>query len=198
MLVTLDNGQDRLIASSKSGEVFGLDPDNKGKIVWQTRLGRGGLNGGILWGGASDGKIILMQVLDRATADSSSAGPGPGFNALSPATGAVIWHITAPPPRCAWSGPCERGHNNAPAVIPGVVFTRTMDGRERAYSVGDGKVLWETDAGTSFAAVNGGMALGGSIEQSGQVIAGGMVYVSSGARTGQPGNALLAYSVRGE
>jgi polyvinyl alcohol dehydrogenase (cytochrome) len=44
------------LAGQKSGVVYALDPDRKGEILWQTRLGKGGINGGVQWGMASDGQ----------------------------------------------------------------------------------------------------------------------------------------------
>lgn len=196
LLVRMKGGKELLIVTSKSGEVFGLDPRHQGRIVWQTRVGRGGLMGGVEWGGASDGERLYASVSDHIAIQQP---PMPGVNALSLADGSLIWHTPAPAPRCAWNGaPCSNAHASAPAVIPGVVFAGSFDGHVRAYSAADGKVLWDFDTGASFDAVNGGKATGGSIDQGGQTIAGGMLFVSSGARLGYPGNSLLAFSVDGK
>jgi outer membrane protein assembly factor BamB len=48
ILVTV-SGRDLLIAGQKSGIVHAFDPDRNGEIVWQTRIGKGGKLGGILW-----------------------------------------------------------------------------------------------------------------------------------------------------
>jgi hypothetical protein len=64
----------------------------------------------------------------------------------------------------------------------------------RAYSVNDGRILWEFNTGRSFDAVNGGRATGGSIDHGGQVVADRMLFVTSGGRA-RPGNALLAFTV---
>lgn len=195
LLVRTKGGKELLIVTSKSGEVFGLDPGRQGAIVWQTRVGRGGLMGGIEWGGASDGKRLYVAVSDHIVARPP---PMPGVSALSLADGSSIWHSPAPAPLCAWNdAPCSNAQLSAPAVIPGVVFAGSFDGHLRAYSAADGKVLWDFDTGASFDAVNGGKATGGSIDQGGQTIAGGMLFVSSGARLGHPGNSLLAFAVTG-
>src|ERR1700693_1685031 len=47
LLLHLANGRDILAAGQKSGVVYALDPDQKGKILWQTRVGKGGVHGGI-------------------------------------------------------------------------------------------------------------------------------------------------------
>jgi polyvinyl alcohol dehydrogenase (cytochrome) len=44
MLVRAANGRDVLIAGQKSGMVYALDPANQGRLLWQTRVGKGGTN----------------------------------------------------------------------------------------------------------------------------------------------------------
>jgi polyvinyl alcohol dehydrogenase (cytochrome) len=84
-----------------------------------------------------------------------------------------------------------------------------MDGRFRAYSTRDGKVLWEFDtANEPFTTVAGKQAYGGVMDGAGATIAGGMVYVHSGYAgrstqrandlSGREGNVLIAFSVDGK
>ena len=69
----------------------------------------------------------------------------------------------------------------------------------RAYSSIDGKILWDYDTAKDFRTVNGVKAVGGSLQAGGTTIVNGVVYVNSGAEgQGQPGNALLAFSVDGK
>jgi polyvinyl alcohol dehydrogenase (cytochrome) len=195
--VRLPNGKERLIVTSKSGDVFGLDIDQQGKLLWRTKVGRGGLLGGIEWGGASDnGARIFVTVSDWGTSETDSATPG--VYAVSTTSGERLWTVAAPKPACAWGEPCSHAHFAAPIVIPGVVFAGAFDGHEYAYSVADGHILWDFDTGHSFDAVNGGKANGGSIDQGGQTIADGTLLVNSGGRNGYPGNALLAFTVDGK
>ncbi len=42
----------------------GLDPDDRGRILWKTRVGNGGLLGGVQWGAATDGKRVYAAVSD--------------------------------------------------------------------------------------------------------------------------------------
>ena len=82
-------------------------------------------------------------------------------------------------------------------LIPGAVFSGTMDGRLRAYSTQDGKVLWEYDTARDFITVNGVKANGGSMSNGGAAIVGGVLFVNSGySHHGGilPGNVLLAFS----
>jgi polyvinyl alcohol dehydrogenase (cytochrome) len=75
-----------------------------------------------------------------------------------------------------------------------------MDGHLRAYSTGDGRIIWDADTAKDFQTVNGVKANGGSIDGPGAVVAGGLLYVNSGYAFigGIPGNVLLAYSVEGK
>jgi len=197
LLITMPGGKQILGVTSKSGEVIGMDLDNQGKILWRTKVGRGGAMGGILWGGASDGMRIYASVSDTGGGGTSPATPG--LYAVSPADGTLLWSAPSPKGACAW-GPqqCSNAYYSAPLVIPGVVFAGSFDGHERAYAADDGRLLWDFDTGHSFDAVNGAKASGGSIDQGGQTIAEGTLLVLSGARNGYPGNALLAFTVDGK
>ena len=57
-------GRDVLVAGQKSGVVYGLDPAKQGEVLWQTRVGAGGTNGGVQWGMASDGRHVYAAVSD--------------------------------------------------------------------------------------------------------------------------------------
>ena len=64
ILVTLRNGQRELVIGQKSGVVHALDPDQEGKILWQTRIGKGGPLGGIMWGSAADQDRVYVANSD--------------------------------------------------------------------------------------------------------------------------------------
>ncbi len=64
MLVRTANGADILVAGQKSGVVYAFDPANGGKPLWQARVGKGGTNGGVQWGMASDGRNVYAAVSD--------------------------------------------------------------------------------------------------------------------------------------
>jgi polyvinyl alcohol dehydrogenase (cytochrome) len=85
-------------------------------------------------------------------------------------------------------------------VIPGIVFSGGVDGRLRAYSTNDGKVIWEFDTEQEFLGVNGVKGKGGAMDGAGPTISGGMLFVGSGYGIwgGMPGNVLLAFSVDGK
>ena len=61
---TLGGGRRILVLGQKSGVVYGLAPDDKGKILWQFRAGKGGALGGIEWGSAADEQNIYVPVSD--------------------------------------------------------------------------------------------------------------------------------------
>ena len=82
-------------------------------------------------------------------------------------------------------------------MIPGAVFSGSLDGHLRAYSTSTGEVLWDVDTVRDYETVNGQLAHGGSLDGPGPVIAEGMLYVNSGYGQfgGMPGNVLLAFEV---
>jgi polyvinyl alcohol dehydrogenase (cytochrome) len=207
ILVKLPDGKRLLIAGQKSGVVHALDPDRKGAIVWQTRLGHGGILGGIQWGSASDGKLVFVALsdvgfsefnLERGGKRILDPKAGGGLFALDAATGKKVW--SAPPILTCGDRPnCSPAQSAAVSAIPGAVFSGALDGHLRAYSTKDGKVLWDFDTAHEFSAVNG-PGKGGSIDGPGPVIVNGMVFANSGYGTfgAMPGNMLLAFSLDGK
>lgn len=207
LLLRSANGKDILVAGQKSGVVYALDPDQKGKIVWQTRVGKGGKNGGVQWGMASDGQAVYAAVSDM-NSTLNAGGPvggakfdpalGGGLTALRVEDGGKIWF--APPHPCDPPRPgCSPAQSAALTLIPGAVFSGSTDGHLRAFATEDGKVLWDFDTVREYPTVNGIQARGGSLDGAGPVIAGGMIFVNSGyPRTGgMAGNVLLAFAPDG-
>ncbi len=90
---------------------------------------------------------------------------------------------------------CSPAQSAAITAIPGVIFSGAVDGHMRAYSSRDGKVIWDFDTSREFDAVNGGKASGGAIDGPGPVVAGGMLFMTSGYGIwgGKAGNVLLAF-----
>ena len=204
ILVTV-GGRDLLLAGQKSGIVWALDPTKKGEIVWQTRVGEGGLNGGVQWGMSSDGQRVYAAVSDVHRTRQTNAlearrivpdpKKGGGLTALRISDGSLVWHVTpAPCPDNAAAG-CSPAQPGAVTGIPGVVFATSVDGHIRAHSTEDGKLLWDFDTAREFKTVNGVKASGGSIEGPGAVVVNGMVFITSGypRNGGIPGNVLLAF-----
>lgn len=197
ILIPLARGKRLLVAGQKSGVVHALDPDQQGKIVWQTRIGKGGIVGGIEWGGATDGQAVYFPLSDY---DPERPEAGGGLFALDPRGGRVIWHAPAPKPECLGKPGCSAAQPAPASAIPGVVFSGSLDGHLRAYDTSNGDVIWEFDTQREFETVNGIRARGGSLNATGPTVAGGMLFVASGylAVAGMPGNVLLAFSVDGK
>jgi polyvinyl alcohol dehydrogenase (cytochrome) len=211
ILVHLGGARRALVIAQKSGMAHALDPDRKGQILWQTRVGRGSALGGSQWGSASDGEKLYVAVSDititGAAPDPKAAlgmrfsldpNVGGGLYALDLRTGKTLWTSQpdhCPPERTA----CSPAQSAAVTVIPGAVFSGSVDGHLRAYSTQAGQVLWDFDTEQEFPTVNGKPAHGGSIDVGGPVVVGGMVLVGSGYGLwgGGPGNVLLAFSIGG-
>ncbi len=196
ILRTLANGKQVLICGQKSGVVYALDPDQRGKVLWQVQVGNGSALGGVQWGPAADKDNVYVAISDIV-----SKTPKPGLTALKLSDGSQVWHTPAPKPACSFPAMrCAGAQSAAVTAIPGVVFSGSLDGHMRAYSAKDGSIVWDFDTGVPFETVNGMKAKGGSIDGAGPTVVNGMVYTNSGyARfTGGPGNVLLAFSVEGK
>jgi polyvinyl alcohol dehydrogenase (cytochrome) len=205
MLVN-SSGKSLLIAGQKSGVVYGLDPDKRGEIVWQLRVGKGSTNGGVQWGMASDGQNVYAAVSDISRKPRKSNDPadlrtndvdpaiGGGLTAIRIADGSKLWYAAGHP--CDPPKPgCSPAQPAAVTAIPGVVFAGSVDGHMRAYAAEDGRILWDFDTARNFETVNGVPGHGGSIDGPGAVVLKGTVYVNSGysRQSGMPGNLLLAF-----
>ena len=208
VLRTLPSGNDILLAGQNSGVVYGLDPDHGGEILWQTRIGAappaagspaassvgppdvaGADSGGIAWGMAIDHRSLYVALSGKLAQPDNATG---SLWALDPKTGIPRWHTPAPAPACSWSeGSCSHGQSQAVTVIPGSVFSGSLDGHLRIYSTIDGKILWDFDTAKGFQTQNGVHASGGPLDQGGATIVNGSVYINSG-------NTLLAFSVDGK
>lgn len=199
ILVTLKDGKRLLLVGQKSGVMWALDPDAEGKVVWQTRIGKGGVLGGIMWGPAADAEKVYAPLSDfalRGPVEGGDPNIGGGLFALRITTGEKAWYTPPEKPKCGGTQGCTPAQMAAATVIPGVVFSGSMDGHLRAYNTSDGAVIWDFDTLRDFSTVNGVKARGGSMSASGAVVAGGVLFVNSGygALGGMPGNVLLAFA----
>ena len=205
MLVTLGGGRRALVAGQKSGMVHALDPDREGRVLWQERVGTGGINGGVQWGSAADASNVYVALSDlgripvpnsQATVPDPEAGGG--MFALRLDSGKQVWH-TAPPRACRTRERCSPAQSAAVSAIPGVTFSGAIDGHLRAYSSADGTILWDFDTVQTYQTTNGVPGRGGSLNVAGPAISGGTLIVNSGyVQNGMPGNVLLAFSVDGK
>jgi polyvinyl alcohol dehydrogenase (cytochrome) len=196
ILRDLGNGHRLLLAGQKSGVMHAIDPDHEGKIVWQTRVGKGSPGGGIMWGSATDGENVYVGNADAFLQRTGAGTPG-GLFALKNETGEVVWHATPAKPACLGTPGCTSSQAAAVTAIPGLVFSGSMDGHLRAYSAQDGSVLWDFDTLKEFDTVNAVKAHGGSLSGTGPTVVDNRLYVAAGYGSlgGMPGNLLLAFEV---
>jgi polyvinyl alcohol dehydrogenase (cytochrome) len=185
VLHSLPSGKSIVVAGTKDGKLFALDPDNKGAIVWNIHVVDNPPGApvfrlsGIVWGGAFDEKAAYYGL------------SGGGITAVQLTTGEKLWHQ-------ALSDPSKHVGNAAAATaMPGVVFIAGTDGKLHALATADGSEIWSYDTDRSFDTVNKVQAKGGSIASIGPTIANGMLFIGSGYGVigGPTGNVLLAFGV---
>lgn len=213
ILFTLKGGKQVLLAGQKSGVVYAFDPDS-GALVWKSTVGDGSALGGVEWGIAADHERLYVPISDIGRllhffGDNPGDPPGrPGLYALDPKDGRIIWSQPAPEAPCHYAQDkdkpslCVRSQSAGNSVMPGVVFSGTMDGWFRAYDTQSGKVLWEySTTAKTYDTVNGVKGQpGGSIDGLAPTLADGMVFTMSGfngaSRVGSNGlNVLLAFGL---
>ena len=204
----LPDGRRIILAGQKSGVMHAIDPDRNGEILWQHRVGKGGLLGGIQWGSAADAKQVYVALSDvvRKTIETADGGwtrildgsVGGGMFALDIESGERKWHV--PPVGCGDRPQCSPAQSAAVSALPGVVFSGSVDGHLRGYATDSGNVVWDYNADQEYESTNGVKTKGGSFDGPGPTIVDGMLYVNAGYgyRGGMPGNALIAFSVNGE
>jgi polyvinyl alcohol dehydrogenase (cytochrome) len=191
ILKSLPGGGDILLLAQKSGVVYALDPGDHGRLLWKSRIGRGGPLGGIEWGGAVDNRRAYFPLSDF---DFDHPLGGGGMFALDLRTGHRAWYVPPVKPPCEGRFGCSAAQMAPPTLIPGVLFAGSLDGHLRAYDTRDGSVLWDFDTAQEFRTTDGVKAHGGSLNGSGPTIVGGRVYVNSGYTNAMEGNVLLAFS----
>jgi polyvinyl alcohol dehydrogenase (cytochrome) len=218
-LVERERG-DLLLAGQKSGEVFALDPDRKGALVWRKRVGSGSSNGGVHHGLATDGKRVFVPIADPERKVPGYV-PRPGVYALAVDDGELLW--SHPVQRgCAFDpkdaplvglaemakGTSERspwpecsyyyGQSAAAVVANGVVYAGALDGKLRLLDADTGKALRVIDTRRAYRASNGVEGHGGAIDVGGALVNGDQLFILSGyGMFGQmPGNMLLVYGLR--
>ncbi len=178
-------GKSIVVAGTKDGKLFALDPDKNGAIVWHTTVADNPPGtpmfrlSGIVWGGAFDEKAAYYGAT------------GGGITAIQLTTGEKLWHKDL-------AEPGKRVNNAAAATaMPGVVFIAGTDGKLHALATADGSEIWSYDTTRSFDTVNKVEAKGGSIASIGPTIANGMLFIGSGygVISGNTGNVLLAFGI---
>lgn len=197
MLRSIGGGKRILVASDKGGTVYGIDPDREGAVLWKQKIGAGGVQGGTMWGGASDDQGVGYIGISDFTAGKPEAGGG--LVALKLATGEKVWMTPSPKPTCLSSPGCSAAQPAPVTVIPGVAFLGSWDGHIRGYDTKSGTIIWDFDTARDFETANGIRAHGGSINSMAPAIAGGMLFITSGySGNALSGNVMLAFSIDGK
>ncbi|MFM7275326.1 MAG: PQQ-binding-like beta-propeller repeat protein, partial [Gammaproteobacteria bacterium] len=74
LMHTFPDGRQILLAGQKWGYVYAMDPDDSGRVIWRSKVARGGDMGGVIYGLASDGKRIYVPVSDVDAREPGVAG----------------------------------------------------------------------------------------------------------------------------
>jgi polyvinyl alcohol dehydrogenase (cytochrome) len=198
-----NDGKDYLLAGQKSGHVWALQPDDGG-VVWQRKLGRGGMLGGVHFGMAATKGTVIVPINDEdvqlsATASGSrwNGEQRPGIYALEVASGQSLWAWPAEE-SCDGRPMCKPGHSAPATVTDELVVTGSLDGHIRIQDLRDGKVLWRHDTVRDYTTPGGATARGGAMAGgSGAVLQDGLLLMNSGYMLvhHMPGNVLLAFEL---
>ena len=191
--------RDYLLVGQKSGDVYALDPDKGGAVVWHNKVGRGGFLGGVHWGMSANGDSLFVPIADTTITGRFTGPVSPGIHALDPTSGEVQWY-TPSVADCDGKSPipvCDQGMSAAITSTDQLVFAGSLDGNLNVYDSLSGEILWSFDTFGDFESVSGDTALGGSIESDGPVLYKGHVLINSGYQFGarMPGNALMVFSL---
>jgi polyvinyl alcohol dehydrogenase (cytochrome) len=120
-LTSLANGTTLLLAGSKDGMFYALDPDN-GMVKWKLRVGAGGETGGVEYGFATDDKFAFVPVSDLQV-DGTAKG---SFSAIDLATGKLVWRVAGATDTCTGKPTlCNNAYLSIPAVAGDAVSATT-------------------------------------------------------------------------
>lgn len=194
VLAGASDGRDYVLAGQKSGIMYAVDPDT-GKLVWKTKVGRGGVVAGIHFGLAVAGDAVYVPVSDVPDGRKYDEQPRPGLYALDIRTGAYLWKSPAENV-CGGKPFCNPGYAGAISATPELVMAGSNDGHLRIWDSSSGAILWSFDTNKDFKGVNGAVAHGGSMGGGAAPIAyKGMLIMNSGYGFvgAMDGNALLVF-----
>ena len=194
VLITDSTGRDLVLGPQKSGVVHAIDPDT-GEKVWQTRLGRGGLHGGVHFGIAVSTDRAFIPISDANDFRSYPTAANPGLFAISVVDGTSLWQ-SPQSDECQGREFCERGIGGAITATPSLVFAGALDGYLRIHDAKTGAIIRKIDTTQSVKTVNGTQARGGSMDGGTAPLPfGGRLYVNSGYNFAghMAGNVLLVY-----
>jgi polyvinyl alcohol dehydrogenase (cytochrome) len=196
------DGSDIVLAGQKSGDLWALDPEQNGKLLWRQTFGDGSALGGVHWGIAIDSEYrVFAPINDPHFPEFKDYVPEPGMNAIDIDTGKVLWRkpVTADcgNGREARFNLCgeKYGLSAAPLVVDKSVVAGALDGRIYIFDAATGDIVWQYDTLRDFATLNGVKGQGGGIDSHSVFAGSGMLFVASGygGFRQPPGNVLLAF-----
>jgi polyvinyl alcohol dehydrogenase (cytochrome) len=202
LLVEIGAGKTVVVAGQKDGRVFALDWETGQTKLWEIKLGRGSIQGGVHFGMASDGTTVYVPINDmNDTRNGEWLDPEqarPGVSAVNAATGEILWqHVQENV--CGEGRPfCDPGVSAAITATDGAVVAGHLDGVIRIYDGASGDIVWSYDTTIPVTGTNGVIAKGGGMSGSGPALGAGHMVINSGygLYNHEAGNALLVFAPR--
>ena len=200
LLVDIGEGKTVVVAGQKDGRVFALDWETGQSKLWEVKLGRGSIQGGVHFGMAADGTTVYVPINDmNDTRNGEWLDPEtarPGVSAVDAATGEVLWsHVQNNV--CGEGRPfCDPGVSAAITATDGAVIAGHLDGVIRIYDGPTGDIIWRYDTTNPVEGTNGVTAKGGGMSGSGPALGAGHMVINSGygLYNHEAGNALLVFA----
>ena len=200
LLVDIGEGKTVVVAGQKDGRVFALDWETGQSKLWEVKLGRGSIQGGVHFGMAADGTTVYVPINDmNDTRNGEWLDPEtarPGVSAVDAATGEVLWsHVQNNV--CGEGRPfCDPGVSAAITATDGAVIAGHLDGVIRIYDGPTGDIIWSYDTTNPVEGTNGITATGGGMSGSGPALGAGHMVINSGygLYNHEAGNALLVFA----
>ena len=200
LLVDIGAGNTVVVAGQKDGRVFALDWETGQNKLWEVKLGRGSIQGGVHFGMAADGTTVYVPINDmNDTRNGEWLDPElarPGVSAVDAVTGEVLWsHVQENV--CGEGRPfCDPGVSAAITATDGAVIAGHLDGIIRIYDRDSGEIIWSYNTTTPVTGTNGVIAQGGGMSGSGPALGAGHMVINSGygLYNHEAGNALLVFA----
>ena len=200
LLVDIGAGKTVVVAGQKDGRVFALDWETGQNKLWEVKLGRGSIQGGVHFGMAADGTTVYVPINDmNDTRNGEWLDPEtarPGVSAVNAVTGEVLWtHVQENV--CGEGRPfCDPGVSAAITATDGAVIAGHLDGIIRIYDRNSGEIIWSYNTTTPVTGTNGVIAQGGGMSGSGPALGAGHMVINSGygLYNHEAGNALLVFA----
>ncbi len=200
LLVDIGEGKTVVVAGQKDGRVFALDWETGENKLWEVKLGRGSIQGGVHFGMAADGTTVYVPINDmNDTRNGEWLDPElarPGVSAVNAVTGEVLWsHVQENV--CGEGRPfCDPGVSAAITATDGAVIAGHLDGIIRIYDRDSGEIIWSYNTTAPVTGTNGVIARGGGMSGSGPALGAGHMVINSGygLYNHEAGNALLVFA----